>query len=337
MANASISSSRPVTIPLSPESDIASITVVVEEFLRQHSLKGKRVCVALSGGMDSVVLLDVVARLRAVLDLDVDAIHVHHGLSPNADSWANFCATLCAARDIALTTKNVDVDRKSSFGLEGAAREARYAAFAAAGAPFVLLAQHADDQAETVLHQLLRGTGLKGMAGMGEARVVSGTQTLLRPLLKMSRAEIEAAARERELIWIEDEANLDIDYTRNFLRHQIMPPLAARFPHYRVSLARAAMHACEADEMLEALARIDLQWDGESAIATALDALPAPRQINALYHWLNWQRMPSPSHAQLAQWAAQLFRPAPTGKPQLAGGHDFLIRRANNRLQLVPK
>jgi tRNA(Ile)-lysidine synthase len=188
-----------------------------------------------------------------------------------------------------------------------------------------------------VLHQLLRGTGLKGMAGMGETRLVSAKQTLLRPLLKLSRTEIETAARERGLKWIEDESNLDIDYTRNFLRHEIVPRLATRFPHYRTSLARAARHASEADEMLDALAKIDLQWDGESAFATALDSLPEMRQVNALYHWLSWHRVSSPTHAQLADWATQLFRPAPNGRPQLAGGHNFLIRRANNRLQLLPK
>lgn len=284
--------------------------------------------------MDSIVLLDTVDQLKVALRLDVHAIHVHHGLSPHADSWAAFCADVCSARDIALTTTKVRVDSASPAGPEGAARAARYAAFAEVGAPFVLLAQHADDQAETVMHQLLRGTGLKGLAGMGEARVVSRNQTILRPLLSVARADIDAYARERGLKWIEDESNDDTAYTRNFLRHEIAPRLATRFPHYRASLARAARHASDADEMLDALAKIDLQWDGENAFAGALDSLPPSRQINALYHWLNWQKISAPSQLQLVEWAAQLFRPAPVGKPQLAGGHDFVIRRTNNRLVL---
>ena len=284
--------------------------------------------------MDSIVLLDAVDQLKSALRLDVHAIHVHHGLSANADAWAAFCASVCATRGISLTTKKVIVDSLSPAGLEGAARAARYAAFAEEGSANILLAQHADDQAETVLHQLLRGTGLKGLAGMGEVRVVSDTQTILRPLLKLSRTEIEAAALARGLKWIEDESNDDTTYTRNFLRHEITPRLATRFPHYRASLARAARHASEADEMLEALAKIDLQWDGKTASVAALDALPIQRQINALYHWLTWQKVAAPSHAQLAEWAAQLFRPAPLSKPQLAGGHDFVIRRTNNRLVL---
>lgn len=283
------------------------------------------------------MLLDVVNELKSSLSMHLHAIHVHHGLSPNADAWAAFCAAICAASNIALTTAKVHVDKSSPAGLEGAARAARYAAFNDEGSPFMLLAQHADDQAETVMHQLLRGTGLKGLAGMGEVRVVSSMQTLLRPLLHVSRTQIEAFAAERGLAWITDESNDDTAYTRNFLRHEILPRLSARFPHYRASLARAARHASEADEMLDALAKFDLQWDGETAFADVLDGLPQSRQINALYHWLGWQAVAAPSQLQLTEWAAQLFRTAPAGKPQLAGGHDFVIRRTNNRLVLQSK
>ena len=284
-----------------------------------------------------MLLLTLADQLKSGMHLELTAIHVHHGLSPNADAWAAFCNDVCDAKEITLTITRVQVDRKSPAGVEGAARAARYAAFAEAGSPYVLLAQHADDQAETVLHQLLRGTGLKGLAGMGEVRAVSAAQTLLRPLLGVSRAEIEAEARGRGLKWIEDESNMDTTYTRNFLRHDIAPRLSARFPHYVASLARAARHAAEADEMLEALARIDLAWDGTNAFANGLDSLPLTRQINALYHWLKWQGAPVPSQSQLYEWAGQLFRAAPTSKPQLAGGHDFVIRRAKNRLVLQAK
>ena len=283
------------------------------------------------------MLLDAVNQLKSVLNLDVHAIHVHHGLSPNADGWAEFCATACAAKNIAIKIAKVHVDKSSPAGLEGAARAARYGAFNDEGSPFMLLAQHADDQAETVMHQLLRGTGLKGLSGMGEVRVVSSSQTMLRPLLQVSRAEIEAVAVARGLKWITDESNNDTAHTRNFLRHEILPRLSARFPHYRASLARAARHASQADEMLEALAKIDLRWDGETAFADALDTLPQSRQINALYHWLGWQAVPAPSQLQLTEWATQLFRLAPASKPQLAGGHDFVIRRTNNRLVLQSK
>ena len=305
--------------------------------MQHHSLQHKRISIAFSGGIDSIVLLDAVDQLKDALCIDLHAIHVHHGLSPNADAWTIFCKDFCATRNIALTIRKVHVDPQSPAGLEGAARAARYAAFLEEGSPFILLAQHADDQAETVMHQLLRGTGLKGLAGMGDVRVISETQTILRPLLSISRAAIDATAHERGLKWIEDESNDDTAYTRNFLRHQIAPLLATRFPHYRTSLARAARHASEADKMLEDLAKIDLQWDGETALAVSLDALPAPRQINALYYWFRWQKVPAPSQSQLAEWASQLFRAAPTDKPHYAGGHEFLIRRTNNRLLLQRK
>ncbi|MEO8386710.1 MAG: tRNA lysidine(34) synthetase TilS [Betaproteobacteria bacterium] len=319
------------------ESEITPLNVIVENFLVRYGLEGKRLCVALSGGVDSIILLAVVEELRAKLGLELAAIHVHHGLSHNADTWATFCAEVCNAKEIPLTITKVQVDRKSPAGIEGAARAARYAAFAEEGSPYVLLAQHADDQAETILHQLLRGTGLKGLAGMGEVRVVSAAQSILRPLLGVSRGDIEVEAQVRSVRWIEDESNTDTAYTRNFLRHDIAPLLATRFPNYVASLARAGRHAAEADEMLEALAKIDLDWDGTNASASTLDSLPLARQMNALYHWLGWQGAPVPSQSQLNDWAAQLFRPAQASKPQLAGGHDFVIRRANNHLLLQAK
>ncbi len=319
------------------ELQIAPLKDIVENFLVRHAVHSKRVCVAFSGGVDSMLLLTLADQLKSTMRLEVTAIHVHHGLSPNADTWAAFCTDVCYAKEIPLTITRVQVDRKSPAGIEGAARAARYAAFAEEGSTFVLLAQHADDQAETVLHQLLRGTGLKGLAGMGEVRVLSTAQTILRPMLGVTRVDIEAEARRRGLKWIEDESNADTAYTRNFLRQDITPRLSARFPHYVASLARAAKHAAEADEMLEALARIDLAWDGTNAFAQRLDSLPLARQTNALYHWLKWQGAPVSSQSQLHDWAAQLFRIAPTSKPQLAGGHDFVIRRTNNRLVLQAK
>ena len=312
----------------------------VEQFFLRHAVRDRRVCIALSGGVDSVVLLHAIRRLAVVLDLSVSAFHVHHGLSANADKWAGACESVCRALDVPLTVARVTVDRESPQGLEAAARTARYAALSAVGADYLALAQHADDQAETVLHQMLRGTGLRGMAGMGESRRLRDGLALLRPLLTVTRAEIEVYAVENGLEWVEDESNADTAYTRNFLRHEIMPRLAQRFPHFRESLARTARHASEADEMLDALAKIDLAWDGYQARADLLDALPLIRQVNALYHWLQWlgpHPFPPPSHAELAEWAQQLFRQSPRNKPHVAGGHDFLIRRTKDQLVLQGK
>lgn len=306
--------------------------------MRRRNVCNADVCIALSGGVDSVVLLQVITALRSALDLSLSAIHVHHGLSAGAESWSAFCADLCRQWDVPVVIARVTVARDASVGLEAAARKARYDAFATVVADYLLLAQHADDQAETVLHQILRGTGLRGMAGMGESRQLREGLVLLRPLLGVTRTEIEAYARAHQLAWVEDESNADTAYTRNFLRHDIAPLLGERFPHFRESLARTARHASEADAMLDALARIDLDWDGAHAHAEKLDALPPMRQVNALYHWLQWigpHACPLPSHAQLAEWAAQLFRASPRDKSHVAGGHDFLIRRTKGGLELL--
>ncbi|MEP7155742.1 MAG: tRNA lysidine(34) synthetase TilS [Betaproteobacteria bacterium] len=308
--------------------------------LLRQDVQSRRICVGLSGGLDSISLLHVLAALRDKSAFALSALHVHHGLSPNADAWAAFCQSFCASRNIPLLVTRVTLDRNAPGGIEALARAQRYAAFNEVDADFIALAQHADDQAETVLHQLLRGTGLKGMAGMGETRQLRDGLTLLRPFLSVARSDIEAYAQEHGLKWIEDESNTDTQYTRNFLRLEVMPQLAARFPHYRESFARAGRHASEADEMLAALAAIDLKWDGKTAFADLLDTLPSMRQVNALYHWLQWMRPAGlgesviPSRAQLATWAGQLFRETPTDKPHQAGGHDFVIRRRKNVLFL---
>ncbi|HEX9392573.1 MAG TPA: tRNA lysidine(34) synthetase TilS [Usitatibacteraceae bacterium] len=315
----------------------------VAQCLARHQVGDQSVAVALSGGIDSMVLLDALAPLKAKnasRRLALTAIHVNHGISANADAWTGFCHAQCAQRGVPLTVAVVEVDRNSGAGLEAAARAARYAALMQSGAAFVLAAQHQDDQAETVLHQMLRGTGLNGLAGMGESRPLRAGQTLLRPLLTSSRAEIEAYATRHKLEWIEDESNLDTAFTRNFIRHELLPLIATRFPHYAESLSRTAQHAAESAELLAALAVVDLGCDdnpGRREVrADILDALPRARQVNALYHWLRWQKVSPPSKLQLADWAAQLFRPAAAGKAQQAGGHGFLIRRRQNRLSLHP-
>lgn len=314
-----------------------NIDALVADCLARHRVDGMRVALALSGGIDSMVLLDVVARGVAANPpwiKEFQAIHVNHGLSPNAAVWADFCVAECVRYNVPIRIENVHVPRDSGQGVEAAARAARYAALMKCDADVVLTAQHQDDQAETVLHQMLRGTGLNGLAGMGEARALKPCQMLLRPLLAVRRREIETYAAAHGLKWIEDESNTDTNITRNYLRHRLMPIVEEKFPHYAESLARTARHAAEAAQLNEALAEIDLKWDGQTTDVSALDHLPPLRQINALYHWLRWQKVDPPSHAQLAEWAAQLFRAAPEGKAHRAGGHGVSIRRHHNKLIL---
>lgn len=320
---------------------MTAIELAVANCLSRYEVAG-RVTVALSGGVDSMVLLDAVHRvwsagaLSADAAIELTATHVHHGLSPNADDWVTFCQRQCDTRNIPLTVVRIQLDgnQTQGQGIEGAARAARYAAFQTQPAATILAGQHADDQAETVLHQLLRGTGLAGLAAMGEVRQLASGQQLVRPLLGQPRSAIEEYAAQRGLAWITDESNEDTTYTRNFIRHELLPFIEGRFPQAKASLTRTARHAAESAAMMEALAKIDLQWNGVVAGAETLDTLPKSRQTNALYHWLRWHGISAPSHAQLEEWATQLFRESPADKPHQAGGHDFIIRRQRGRLFL---
>ena len=251
-----------------------------------------RLCVALSGGRDSVVLLHALSRLRssAALPFALCALHVHHGLSANADAWAAFCADFCARCAVPLTVVRVEVPRGSGEGLEAAARRLRHGQFARCDADFLALAHHRDDQAETVLLNLLRGSGLAGAAGMLAERAQGDGPLLLRPLLDLPRALLDDYAVAQALTWIDDESNDDTHFRRNFLRRELMPRLQQKFPGAQRALARAAAHFAEGAQLLDELAAID-----RAALATpsgrislaAINALAAPRARNLLrFAWL---------------------------------------------------
>jgi tRNA(Ile)-lysidine synthase len=222
------------------------------------------IAVGLSGGVDSVVLLHQLkenprARLRA--------IHVHHGLSPNADAWAAFCRSLCNRLGVPLSVQNVSVKKKNK-GLEAAAREARYQAFKDSKAGVIALAHNLDDQAETVLMNLLRGAGVRGASGMAEHSRLGG-KVLWRPLLGKTRKEILAYARKHKLDWIEDESNVDEALTRNFIRRSVGPLLEQKFPQWKQSLARAARHFAKKEIGKEDLLRHYLHSKGLKAPSEA--------------------------------------------------------------------
>jgi len=218
-------------------------------------LQGKRVAVALSGGVDSVVLLHALSR-----HIPLRAVHVHHGLSANADRWARFCRRLCNTLSIPLSVRRVRV-RKTGKGLEAAAREARYAVFAKLPVEAIALAHQLDDQAETVLMNLLRGAGRRGASGMPARRAFHG-KLLLRPLLEVPRDAIVAYARAHGLEWVEDESNAFEALTRNFIRRRIGPLLSERYPRWREALARAARHFSRAELDAQSLLRAFLAEHG---------------------------------------------------------------------------
>ena len=325
------------------------------------------VAVALSGGLDSMVLLRLAhAHVRAQGGT-LSAFHVHHGLSPHADAWRDHCAAAAAALDVPFDWRAVQVDKGRS-GTEAAARKARYAALGdmcrAHGAELLLTAHHLDDQAETVLLQLLRGSGPVGLSGMDAANRAPGLLgdarlRMARPLLAVARADLEQIAQEEGIRWVEDESNSDPRYTRNALRHSVMPALAAAFPGFQQRVARSAAHAGAAQRLLDELAAQDLATclvadaivaphaaaaadaphgaDAAGALDLArLRLLSRDRIDNLLRHWFAVRSLAMPSTAWLAQMVAQIL--SAREDAQLLVEHpDVQVRRHRDRLYLVPR
>lgn len=273
----------------------------LEAQLRAHLPVGADLWVGLSGGRDSVVLLQLCKTLLPAGQLR--AVHVHHGLSPNADAWADFCTRLCAEWDIPLQVIRVQVPRQDGRGLEAAAREARYQAYRACGARYLALAHHRRDQAETLLFNLCRGAGVSGGAAMPACRS-HAELTLLRPLLETGGSTVNAYAEQQGLVWIEDESNQDETYTRNFLRRQVLPLLETRFPAAEVTLARAAGHFAEAEGLLNELAAQDDALI--QARVMPLLQLSEARQANWLRYWLRQRGWQVPEAAALTEALRQI-------------------------------
>jgi len=298
-----------------------------------------RLVAGLSGGVDSVVLLDILARVARKLRCRLSALHVNHQLSPNARRWEAFCGRLCRARRIPFRSVKVDVQRGDS--IEAAARAARYAVFARQECEYIVLAHHRDDQVETVLLQLLRGAGVKGLAAMPLLRIQDpGSRIpdpgILRPLLDVTREEILVYARDRGLEWVEDESNQDMYFLRNFVRHEVLPVIARRFPAYRATLARAAGHLAEAARVLDELASADAAGelaDGTLSIA-ALRRLPPARGRNLLRYFLASRGVTMPGTERLDEALRQALTAKQDARVLVELG-DFTLRRHAGRLHLV--
>ena len=250
---------------------------------------GTTVCVGLSGGVDSVVLLHLLATHQALAQPDprfnLSAVHVHHGLSANADQWAQFAVDYAASLGVDCAVERVTLRQRRDLGVEGAARNARYAAFQRQAAQIIAVAHHQDDQAETVLLNLLRGSGVAGLAAMPELRPL-GNASLWRPLLEAPRSSLLLYAVQHDLRWVEDESNQYTDYDRNFLRHKVMPVLYQAFPTSDAALARTARHMAQASQLLAALAAEDLTRCLQQDAFDLSTDLPELRLKHALRHWL---------------------------------------------------
>ncbi|MDO8261948.1 MAG: tRNA lysidine(34) synthetase TilS [Gallionella sp.] len=316
------------------------------------------ILIGLSGGVDSVVLLHLLHQLAPRFSWQLSALHVNHGISPNADAWADFCSELCARHHISLHIEHVDITPLRAHGIEAAARKLRHAAFAEQTCDFVALAHHADDQAETLLLQLLRGAGVRGASAMpalslskrpvlsrveghgiaiakwastGSARTESKNVcagSIVRPLLHCSRREILDYAAAHGLQWIEDESNADDSYPRNFLRNRVLPLLEKKFPAYRDTLTRSAQHFAEASSLLDELAQQDSAGaiHADTLAVAALQVLNQPRAKNLLRYFLHSIGAPMPQAVQLDDMLQQLCNARADAAVCIAYG-DWEVRR----------
>ena len=284
----------------------------------------------LSGGLDSTALLHRLARDARLDNGRLRALHVHHGLHADADGWAAHCQWTCEALGIPLAVIRVAVEHRGE-GLEAAAREARYAAFADAlrDGELLVTAHHLDDQAETFLLRALRASGPDGLAAMRPWRAFARGWHW-RPLLETPRAALLDYARRHRLQWIDDPANASLDFDRNFLRRQVMPLLRARWPQADAAFARSAALSAQASELLdtedEAALASCATLDAHAIAVAPLLALPAARRARALRRWIQRLDLPPLPGQAIARIESDLLSARGDGEPVFRWGQAQLRR-----------
>ena len=292
--------------------------------------------VGYSGGLDSQVLLHALCQTQ--VPSQIIALHINHGISPQADNWQHHCqqrSLQLGCRFIAIKT----TIEKQGQGLEAAARQARFQLFDEQVAPghSLLLAHHLDDQLETFMLRLMRGSGLHGLSAMQPETQRQGYR-LLRPFLAIPRSDLEAYAREHNLDWIEDESNTDTQFDRNYLRHEIFPRLAERWPQYRQTLNRSLTQLSQAakqqDHQLEQELDHRLAHDGAFK-AVQLNDWSEDRILSLIHLWLRRQNVRPPSEALMQRILNEVVRAQPDAQPIVQIGHGS-VRRFRTALYWVP-
>ena len=295
--------------------------------------------VAFSGGIDSTVLLHALADCHGKIEQQVVAVHVDHALHPDSTSWESHCQQFAEGLGIQYLSRQVAVAEDTGSGPEAAARQARYAAFHQLVNPgdCLLSAHHEDDQAETLLLNLMRGSGFAGLAGIGAMQDFSQGR-LLRPLLGIPLAAIEAYAARHKLSWLEDPSNSDTRFDRNFLRKEIMPKLASRWPAVSARLKQSADLAGEGSDLLNDLADLDLEKIGnpERMTITALQDLSLARQRNVLRRSIRRCGLPPAPATRLYQAVHELIPAREDAQPVVAWPGAEL-RRYRQHLYVLPE
>jgi tRNA(Ile)-lysidine synthase len=293
-------------------------------------------CVALSGGLDSSALLTALARPRQTRPR-LRAIHIDHGLHPNSRLWSTHCRRLARQLKVPLQVLTTKVTRVRGESLEAAARTARYALLEAHLAPgeVLLTAHHEDDQLETVLLQLFRGSGLAGISAMPEIAAF-GHGFLGRPLLSCRRSQLEEWAKSTGLTWVEDSTNADESLDRNYLRRRVLPLLRARWPGVASSVGRSARHAAQAQRLLDEVARRDVERaaDGDCLASSLLRGLKPERRRNALRFWIARSGFTVPDTRRLDEICGPLLGARPDANPRVTWG-DVFVQRERGRLSIA--
>ncbi|WP_233961780.1 tRNA lysidine(34) synthetase TilS [Pectobacterium versatile] len=296
------------------------------------------ILLAYSGGLDSSVLLHLLVAVRQRSGLPIRAAYIHHGLNPLADSWAEHCCQQCERWQVPFASLPVKVEAQNG-GIEAAARTARYQALQAhlQEGEALLTAQHLDDQSETFLLALKRGSGPAGLSAMA-AQSMLGHHRLVRPLLGISRLQLEAYAQRHQLGWIKDDSNQDERFDRNFLRRQILPRLTQRWPHFPSAVARSAQLCAEQEQLLDELLEESLQALCQPDGALSIDGL-APlspvRRSALLRRWLAQQGATMPAREQLQRLWDEVATSRQDAEPVLQL-NQMQIRRFRQYLYLLP-
>lgn len=314
------------------------------KLLKEH----QELVVAYSGGVDSHVLLHALAVLRQQHSFSLSAIHIHHGLSDNADLWLKHCADVCEQLSVPLQSAKVALQKQPRQSLEALAREARYGELQrlAPDNSTILLGQHRDDQLETVLLQLKRGAGPKGLAGMARqwqgsrdrGSEAAKTVNYFRPLLDITQEQILDYAKAHNLQWQEDESNQNTDFERNFLRQQVLPALTTRWPEFAKSVSRSASLCAEQQALLDELSEeklLGIQTPEHTLGISKLAELSENWQRQLVRLWLAKQNIPSPSRAVLGQLKGELFAASDDANP-IIQWQNWQFRRFDQQLYVVP-
>ncbi|UPR35061.1 tRNA lysidine(34) synthetase TilS [Vibrio cyclitrophicus] len=310
--------------------------------LHQSALKPSRLIVAFSGGVDSRVLLELAAQYAQTHNIECRAVHVHHGLSDNADCWANQCQVWCDALSVSLAVERVSLDTNSGESIEKLARDARYQAFKKhiRQGDVLVTGQHIDDQVETFLLALKRGSGPKGLSSMAKVMPFDDAY-IVRPLLSVTRTDIEASARDMALTWVEDESNQDVRFDRNFIRHQVTPTLTERWPSFRESVSRSAQLCAEQELLLDELLESHFQqalYDGEvksqSLDIKVLSQHSALLRARLLRMWLSYCGQAMPTQKQLKLIWDEVACAQADANPKLVL-NEAEVRRFNQHLYVV--